>query len=619
MEGLPVLTIEIAIVLAIVTLAVVLFITEALRVDAVALLIMTLLGLLVFLPDLGNLLAPDILFSGLSSNAVVSIMAVMILGAGLDKTGVMERVAWAMLRYGARSEKPIMMSTSGVVAMVSAFMQNVGATALFLPVIARLSAQTGIAMKRLVMPAGFCAILGGTITMVASSPLIMLNDLIETANDELAAGAPSIRHFELFDVAPVGLALVAAGLVYFALFSRSLLPGKTTSDVRRPRGTVRYMRHVHGIDAAVREVAVPVGSPLVGQDIMTVQREYEVRIVASRYGNKVLVAPPVEAPIAAPATLAIIGEPDAVRRFITEGKLQLRPKLREFRHLLAHSIAGVADLVLPPDSDLVGKSVRDLRLRMKYGLSLLSIYRGGEAITTKLQDIPLQAGDTLICHVRWEHLAQLERDRNFVVVTADYPREERTPYRIALAITFFALAIGLVLFTDILLPVALLTGAIGMIVFGVLTMDEAYDAISWKTVFLLAGLLPLGNAVQTSGAANYIAEHLLYQVGDAPIWVFQSLIAVIATIFSLVMSNVGATVILVPIAISIALAVGGDPATFALIVALATSNSFMIPTHQVNALIMGPGGYRVTDFLRVGSGMTVIFLVVMLIVVNLIA
>ncbi len=615
METLPLLTLEIAIVLAIVTLAVILFVTEALRVDVVALLVMTLLGLLVFLPGLDSLLAPDILFSGLSSNAVVSIMAVMILGAGLDKTGVMERIAWFMLRYGARSEKPIMMSTSGAVAMVSAFMQNVGATALFLPVISRLAAQTGISMKRLVMPAGFCAILGGTITMVASSPLIMLNDLIATANADFDP-AQRIRHFELFDVAPVGLCLVAAGLAYFALFSGRLLPGKSTSDVRVPRGTVRYMRHVHGIDAAVREVSVPIGSPLVGNDIVSVQREYEVRIVASRYANKILVAPPVEAPIAAPATLAVIGEPSAVRRFISEGKLQLRPKLREFRHLLAHSIAGVADLVLPPGSDLVGKSVRDIRLRMKYGLSLLSIYRAGEAITTKLQDVPLRSGDTLICHVRWEHLAELERDRNFVVVTADYPREERTPYKIALALTFFALAIGLVVFTNILLPVALLTGAIGMIVFGVLTMDEAYDAISWKTVFLLAGLLPLGNAVQSSGAANYIAEHMLYRVGDAPIWVFQTLIAIIATIFSLVMSNVGATVILVPIAISVAIAVGGDPAIFALIVALATSNSFMIPTHQVNALIMGPGSYQVGDFLRAGIGMTLLFLVVMLIVVN---
>ena len=163
-----------------------------------------------------------------------------------------------------------------------------------------------------------------------------------------------------------------------------------------------------------------------------------------------------------------------------------------------------------------------------------------------------------------------------------------------------------------------MTGAIGIITFGVLKIEEAYRAVSWKTVFLLAGLLPLGLAVETSGAANYIAQHMLFQVGDAPVWVLQAMIAVIATLFTLVMSNVGATVLLVPIAINVALGIDADPAMFALTVAISTSNSFIIPTHQVNALIMGPGNYKVADFMRVGSGMTLIFLVISLGMLNLI-
>ncbi|MEL7538704.1 MAG: SLC13 family permease [Pseudomonadota bacterium] len=617
MENLPELTTEIGIVNLIVVVTVILFVAE-MRVDLVALLVLTLLGLLVFVPGLETLLDANLLFSGLSSNAVVSIIAVMILGAGLEKTGVMERVAWAILRYGAKTEKPIISVTSSVVALISSFMQNVGAVALFLPVMSRISSRTGIAMSRIIMPAGFCAILGGTITMVASSPLIMLNDLLDNANRSLPADL-QMSHFDLFDVAPIGLALVVAGIGYFLFFGDRLLPSKISeARARRPRGTVGYMRHVHGIDAAVREVVVPIGSPFVGRDIKSVQREYEVRIVASRYANKVLVAPPVEAPIAAPATLAVIAEPAALRQFLSEGKLQLRPKLKEFRHLLARSIAGVADLVIPPESELIGKSVRDIRLRTKYGLSLLSIYRNNEAITTKLQDIPLRSGDTLICHIRWDHLAPLERDRDFIVVTADYPREERSPYKVMLALAFFATSIGMVIFTDILLPLALLAGAIGMVVSGVLTMDEAYDAVSWKTVFLLAGLLPLGHAVQGSGAAQYVAAHLLYLVGDASELVIQAVLALTATAFSLFMSNVGATVLLVPIAISVAVEIGASPALFALIVAISTSNSFILPTHQVNALIQGPGGYRVGDFVRVGSMMTAIFLVVSLLMLNLV-
>ncbi|NNF66617.1 MAG: SLC13 family permease [Gammaproteobacteria bacterium] len=616
MESLPVLTTEMAIVLSIVVFAVFLFVTELVRVDVAAILIMTLLGLLIYVPTLEGLLSPDILFAGLSSNAVVSIIAVMILGGGLDKTGVMERVAWAILHYGGKTETRVVTLVSTTVAIVSSFMQNIGATALFLPVVSKISTRTGLPMSRLVMPMGFCAILGGTMTMVASSPLIMLNDLLSNANRTLAPDQV-MEPFHLFAVTPVGLALVASGLLYFLLFGRFLLPQGESRATTRGAGTIRFMRRVYGMDAAVREVEVPIGSPLVGRDIKSVQREFEVKIVASRYAGKVLVAPPVEAPIAAPATLAVIAPPEELKKFVVDGGLTVRSKLREFRHLLARSIAGVAELVVPPDSRLIGKTVRELRLRMTYGLSLLSIFRSGENIWNKLQDVPFQAGDTLICHTRWENLARLEKDRDFVVVTSDYPREEQHPYKVALAITFFVLSLGMVLFTNIMLPIALMTGAVGMIVFGVLSMDEAYRAVSWKTVFLLAGLLPLGHAVETSGTANYVAQHLLFQLGEVPGWVLQAMVAVLAAIFTLVMSNVGATVLLVPFAINLALASGADPAMFALTVAISTSNSFIIPTHQVNALIMGPGDYRVRDFLRAGSIMTLIFLVVSLTVLNL--
>ncbi|MCR9278927.1 MAG: SLC13 family permease [Pseudomonadaceae bacterium] len=618
MESLPILTTDMALVLALVGLAVFLFATELLRVDVAAILIMTLLGLLIYVPGLESLLAPELLFSGLSSNAVVSIIAVMILGGGLDKTGVMDRLAFAILSIGGRTRPRITSLVSGTVAGISAFMQNVGAAALFLPVVARVSSRTGIAMSQLVMPMGFCAILGGTLTMVASSPLIMLNDLIANAN-ELVEPEQTMATFSLFSVLPVGLALVATGLIYFLLFGPSLLKPRPDELGQRSkgRGTVRYLRRIHGIDAAVREVEVPVGSPFVGLDIEGLQNEYDVKIVASRYANKVLVSPPTAAPIAAPATLAVIADRQHLRRFVASGQLTLRGKLREFRHLLARSIAGIAEIVVPPDSSLVGKTPRELRLRQSYGLSLLSVFRAGKALTDDLPDSPLQGGDTLICHTRWDLLADLERNRDFVVVTSDYPRESRHPYKVALALSFFALSLFLVLFTNIMLPVALLTGAVGMIVSGVLSMDEAYRAVSWKTVFLLAGLLPLGNAVANSGAATYLAVHLLDVLPNLPDWGLQAVVAVLATCFTLVMSNVGATVLLVPIAIKLALASGADPALFALTVAISTSNSFLLPTHQVNALIMGPGGYSVRDFFRVGSIMTVLFLIVSLSALNL--
>ena len=617
MDVLPTLTTEILIVMLIVVFAVFIFATELLRVDVAALLIMTLLGLLIFVPGLEELLTTDVLFSGFSSNAVISIIGVMILGGGLDKTGAMERVAWAILRYGGKTEKQIVALISSTVAVVSSFMQNIGAAALFLPVVSRIPSRTRLPMSRLVMPMGFCAILGGTMTMVASSPLIMLNDLIDNANRNMEADQ-LMQPFDLFSVTPVGIALVACGLIFFLLFGKFVLPEGKTVSLARGTGTVRYMRRLHGMHAAVREVEVPEGSILVGMDIASVQHEYSIRIVASRYAGKVLISPPVEAPIAAPATLAIIAQPDKLKALVAAAGLTLRPKLREFRHLLARSIAGVAEVLVPPDSRIIGQHAKEMHFRMTYGLSLLSIVRAGQAITNKVATVPFESGDMLICHTRWEYLTRLEKDRDFVIVTTDYPREQREPYKLVLALAFFALAIGMIIFTNIILPVALMTGAVGMIIVGVISMDEAYKAVSWKTVFLLAGLLPLGMAVESSGTADYVVRHLLARIGDVPPWVLQTLVAILASGFSLVMSNVGATVLLVPFAINLALVAGADPAMFALTVAISTSNSFLIPTHQVNALIMGPGDYHVSDFLRAGGIMTVLFLVVSLLMLNLV-
>ena len=617
MDVLPTLTAEMVIVMAIVLFAIFIFSTELLRVDVAAMLIMTLLGLLIFMPGLKQLLTPDVVFSGFSSNAVISIIGVMILGRGLDKTGAMIRVAWVILRYGGNTEKRLMVLVSGTVAVVSSFMQNVGAAALFLPVVSRISSRTRLPMSRLVMPMGFCAILGGTLTMVASSPLIMLNDLIENANEGLAPEF-AMENFDLFSVTPIGIALVGSGLVFFLVFGKYVLPSDKTETVTRRIGTVRYMRNLHGVHAAVREVEVPEGSILDGVDINTAQLKYDVRIVASRYAGKVLVSPPIEAPIYASATLAIIAQPDKLKEFVASAGLVLRPKLVEFRHLLARSIAGIAEVLVPPGSSLIGRNAKDLHFRMTYGLSLLSIVRRGQAITDKVGTVEIEPGDMLMCHTRWEYLTHLEKDRDFVIVTTDYPRDRQEPYKLALALSFFSLAIGMIIFTNILLPIALMTGAVGMIVFGVLTMDEAYKSVSWKTVFLLAGLLPLGIAVQSSGTADYVVQHLLARIGNVSPLFLQAMIALLAAGFSLIMSNVGATVLLVPFAINLAIATGADPSMFALTVAISTSNSFLIPTHQVNALIMGPGEYNVSDFLRAGSVMTILFLVVSVAMLNLV-
>ncbi|MEM8538595.1 MAG: SLC13 family permease, partial [Pseudomonadota bacterium] len=333
------------------------------------------------------------------------------------------------------------------------------------------------------------------------------------------------------------------------------------------------------------------------------------------------------AEIAAPCRLAIIGEKREVQKFCKDNGLFMRSKLDVFAEEFAPTNAGVAEVVIPPDSHVIGHSPRDLQLRKQTGLSLLAIHRGEDTLSHVETEVheptaiglePLRAGDMLVAHTRWDNLTRLKRNQDYVVVTSDFPQEELRPHKVAHAVFFFLVALSMILFTDIRLSLCLLTGAVGMMLTKVLSIDEAYRAVGWNTVFLLASLIPLGQAVQNTGTAAWIAQQILIALDGWPIWLLQAGIAILATGFSLVMSNVGATVLLVPLAVSIAVAAGANPAVFALTVAISTSNSFIIPTHQVNALIMGPAGYKVTDFIRTGGIMTLIFLVVSLVMLNVI-
>ncbi len=618
-------TIEIAWVSGILLLTIYLFVFEIVEVDVAAVCIMVLLGLMSFIGPMVGLDQPFVpashLFDGFASNAVISIIAVMIIGAGLDKTGVMNNVAGAILKYGGTTEKRIIPLISSTVAIISSFMQNVGAAALFLPVVSRISARSGLPLSRLLMPMGFCAILGGTVTMVGSSPLILLNDLILTSNRALPPDQ-KMGTFHLFDVTPIGLVLVAVGVVYFVLAGRFVLPtikskGTTGGD------TTDYLKRVYGASYDVTELDVPAKSPLLGWTMDEVEKRFSVRIVGMQSSDGLRLAPgglarDVEIPVG--ATLAVMASGEDLKGLIETNELHRQERLTVFAEVLAQTRAGIAEIVIPPDSELIGKSARDVWMRKQYGLSVLAMHRHGETIHKGegVRDLPFEAGDTLVCYVNWESLIRLEDNRNFVIVTTEYPRDETRPKKVAPALFFFLVAVGLVLFSDLRLSVALLTGALGMVLSGVLNMEEAYKAVSWKTVFLLASLIPLGMAVENTGTAAWIADQTLAVLGDVPTWVLQAALAVLATFFTLVMSNVGATVLLVPLAVNLAVASGADPAVFALTVAIATSNSFLIPTHQVNALLMGPGGYRVADFMRAGGIMTVLFLVVMLAMMNLI-
>ncbi len=615
------LTIEMMAVLAVLAVTILLFITEIFRVDFTAILVMISLGLLSQLPGLDNLADPSRLFEGFASNAVISIIAVMIIGAGLDRTGLMSKVASVILKYGGKTEFRIIPIISGTVGLISSFMQNVGAAALFLPVVSRISVRTELPLSRLLMPMGFCAILGGTVTMVGSSPLILLNDLIVTSNETLPEGA-KMEMFSLFSVTPVGLCLILTGILYFMFLGRWVLPNRGNKQEGSSGQSVgEYLKNIYGLKSDLVEVVVPDGSILRGHTFADIMLAHNLYIIGSYHRGQRWFTPVLTTEVQDPCRLAIMGRRKVIQEMADDYGLQILPELDIFAEAYAPTVAGVAEVVIPPDSDLIGKTARDVLMRKTYGLGLLAIHRGGETLSlveteeheaTNVSREPFRAGDTLVAFTAWDSLARLTKDRNFVVVTSDFPMEEMRPNKVLWALLFFVISVSLILFSDLRLSLALLVGAGGMIATNVLRIDEAYEAVSWPTVFLLASLIPLGQAVQNTGTAGWIAQQILALLDGWPIWGLQAGVAVLATVFTLVMSNVGATVLLVPLAVSIAMAAGGDPAIFALTVAISTSNSFLIPTHQVNALIMGPAGYKVTDFLKSGGIMTVLFLVVSL-------
>ncbi|HEX5693786.1 MAG TPA: SLC13 family permease, partial [Arenimonas sp.] len=297
--------------------------------------------------------------------------------------------------------------------------------------------------------------------------------------------------------------------------------------------------------------------------------------------------------------------------------LKMSARLRNFADLFNPSRSGISEAVIPPTSSFIGKAQAQLQLRKRFGISLLAINRDNQVWREDIRRMPLKAGDMLVFHSIWTDLAQASESRDFVVVT-DYPKGEQRPHKLWWAIGVFSATMALALSTLVPVPLALMAGAAAMLLTGVLNMDEAYAAVSWKTVFLMACLIPLGWAMDSTGAAGWLAQQILDRIGpDVPIWVIEAAVGLLATAFALVIGNVGATVVMVPMAINVALAAGGSPLAFALIVALSASNNFLSVSNPVLAMVTGPAGYSSRDLWRTGAPLTLVYLALVLVIVNL--
>lgn len=598
------LTPEMILVILMIAVAVFLFVTEWIRLDVVAILMMVVLPLL-------HLVTPKEAFIGLSSNAVVSIIAVIIIGAGLDKTGLINKLIKPILKIAGKSQSNIIIAISLAIAAISSFMQNIGAAALFLPAIQRISKSFNIPISRLLMPIGFSAILGGTVTLVGSSPLILLNDLIAPFN---------LKPFSLFDVTPVGLSLVVSGILYFIIFGRFVLPGgsrhvqeDTGPDTARDTGWPRVEI------GESYELRTPVNftdyrDPVRVADL---RKNYLINVVAvTETPDGKITSPPGDMVIRSGVDIAVFGKKKDIMRMADKEDMQLKENLETFANDIDSQTSGTVEAVVAPRSSFVGKNINSVNLQDKYSVTPMAIYRQGETYRSHIDEVPLEVGDAILLHGSWKRLKMLQAEGP-LLFTTPVDVELLRPEKAALAGLWLSVALVMILFFKLQLSVCLMAGAVGMVITKVLSIDEAYQSVDWRTIFLLAGLIPLGIATEKTGTAAWIAKAVLSATGEVEPIVLMTIIGVLSTIFTLVISNVGATVLLVPLVVNMASAVGADPRMAALIVGLATSNSFLLPTHQVNALYMGPGRYRSIDFMRAGGIMSIIFIVVMIFAIKI--
>jgi di/tricarboxylate transporter len=443
--------------------------------------------------------------------------------------------------------------------------------------------------------------------MVASGPLIVLNDLLKQSG---------LNSFGLFSVTPIGLALLGAGLAYFAIFGKAILPARSAAAENETGSQQDLIESLH-LPSQIYERFIVPDSKLIGKtrEEIGLWKKYHLNLLALFEGGEVFYAPWRYTRFAADQRLALTGQQSDIERFTADYSLR-REQDGHFKRMKSSEQGGFAELIIPPRAPVVGKTLRQVALRKNFGVEPIMLLSGRTHTREDFSDEIFNAGDAMIVYGRWENIKSLDDRKNFVLVTPVEAKITGHAKPVTSLLCFLG-AIALVI-SGMPLPVSLLTGALAMILLKVMTIDEAYRAIDWRTVFLLAGLIPLGIAMDNTGAAKYISGLLIQFLGNSHPLLIMTGVALLATVFSLFMSNVAATVLLVPLVIIMGQEVGVNPRALAMLVAVCASNSFVLPTHQVNALLMSPGGYHNADYIKAGGVMTILFLLIAVTLIYLI-
>jgi di/tricarboxylate transporter len=574
--------------------ALLLFISEKLRVDLVALMVLVSL-------TLTGLITPEEAFSGFASPAVITVWSVFIISGGLTRSGVADVIARFILRLAGGRPVRLLILIMLTVGVMSAFMNNIGAVAILLPAVVSVAREMKISPSKLLIPLAWASLMGGNITLIGTPPNILASSILETYE--------GIPNFTFFDFAPMGLIVLTTGVLYMVLVGRHLLPERTP-------GT--GLSQDYPIREYLTEVQFQPDSILLGKTLREVDwGEVTVLHIYTQDGDKLnarsdhrlqegdtlLVEASADSLLQASQTLGLAPIPEGNRGLarIPDGSLEL------------------AEVVLSPKSRLRGASLAEIDFRTRYGLSVLAIRHEGETLFSRLAEIPLQFGDSLLVEGKTARLDLLRRDPNFLILDTQPPLLPRRTRKAPLTVAILFGGLITVTVGVLPVPVALLIGAILMVLSGALSMDEAYQSIEWKSVFLIAGMLPMGVAMEVTGTAQLLADWIVALIGDlGPMAVLVG-IYVMTGLLTEVMSNAAATVLVTPIAIDAALQLGVNPRAFVIGVVLAASTSFLMPIgHQVNVIVFGPGGYKFSDYTRVGVFLNLILLLIVILTLPLI-
>lgn len=578
------------ITLAITVLVTAVLISNWLRPDVVALLVLVVLGIT-------GIVSPNEALAGFSGSAVITILAISILAEGLQQTGITYRLGQRMKRLAGSSQTRLL----GVVmlsgAVLSLFMNNIAAVAVLLPATMGLARQARIPPSRLLMPLAYGVIAGGMATLFTTSNIIASSALRDAG----------LQPFGVLDFLPVGIPLVLITVVYMLFVGKRLLPER---DPARQASNFHHSREellrTYGMVSSLKDVVVLPGSAMAGLSIREGRWRSTVRlnVIGVARGGVFISAPQSGFVIREGDVVLAQGEPPAEALFNYGLRLLKEPPTLT---LAADGESSLAEIVLAPHSNLVGKTLREINFREKFKLTVLALWRAGQAIQMGFANLPLQIGDALLVQGSAANLHILLKERDFIGLEEDLEgvlRPEKA--RLAAGIGLLTLAIAI----SGRLPIAMvsLAGAAVMILTGCLSMDEAYRSIDWKAIFLIAGMWPLSIAIQTSGLSNSIINGLLSMTDPNARFVLVALMLFITLALTNIMAGQSAApLILAPIGLAVAKATGADPRAMLMVIALGSSLAFPTPIgHPVNVIVMGPGGYTFKDFFRVGAPLTLL-------------